>query len=86
MHYGITDVHPFADGNGRVARLFQAALLMQTNVLPGRMYSFERYYAEDQNAYYGALRSVRLRTLNMEHWLQYFLRGLSPELLPGHCS
>ena len=79
MHYGITDVHPFADGNGRVARLFQTALLMQTNVLPGRMYSFERYYAEDQNAYYGALRSVRLRTLNMEHWLQYFLRGLAEE-------
>jgi Fic family protein len=79
MHYGITDVHPFADGNGRVARLFQTALLMQTNVLPGRMYSFERYYAEDQNAYYGALRSVRLRTLNMEHWLVYFLRGLAEE-------
>jgi Fic family protein len=79
LHYGITDVHPFADGNGRVARLFQTALLMQTNVLPGRMYSFERYYAEDQNAYYGALRSVRLRTLNMEHWLQYFLRGLAEE-------
>ncbi len=78
-HYGITDVHPFADGNGRVARLFQTALLMQTNVLPGRMYSFERYYAEDQNAYYGALRSVRLRTLNMERWLQYFLRGLAEE-------
>jgi Fic family protein len=79
MHYGITDVHPFADGNGRVARLFQAALLMKTGVLPGRMYSFERYYAEDQNAYYGALRSVRLRTFNMEHWLEYFLRGLAEE-------
>ena len=79
MHYGITDVHPFADGNGRAARLFQTALLMKTNVLPGRMYSFERYYAEDQNAYYGALRSVRLRTLNMEHWLVYFLRGLAEE-------
>jgi Fic family protein len=79
MHYGITDVHPFADGNGRAARLFQTALLMKTDVLPGRMYSFERYYAEDQNAYYAALRSVRLRTLNMEHWLEYFLRGLAEE-------
>lgn len=79
MHYGITDVHPFADGNGRAARLFQTAVLMSTDVLPGRIYSFERYYAEDQNAYYAALRSVRERTLNMERWLEYCLRGLAEE-------
>jgi len=79
MHYGITDVHPFADGNGRVARLFQVLLLMLSGVLPGRMFSFERYYAEDRGAYYGALRSVRQRTLNMESWLHYFLAGLVEE-------
>jgi Fic family protein len=79
LHYGITDVHPFADGNGRIARLFQAALLMEADVLPGRMFSFERFYAEDRNAYYGALRSVREQTFNMEPWLRYFLRGLAEE-------
>ena len=79
LHYGITDVHPFADGNGRVARLAQTALLMRAGVLPGRMFSFERYYAEDRPAYYAALRSVRLRTLNMEFWLDYFLKGLAEE-------
>jgi Fic family protein len=79
MHYGITDIHPFADGNGRVARLFQTALLMRTDVLPGRMFAFERYYADDRDAYYEALRSVRRRTLNMEVWLEYFLRGLAEE-------
>lgn len=79
MHYGITEIHPFADGNGRVARLFQVALLMKANLLPGRMFSFERHYAEDRGAYYAALRSVRERTLNMEHWLHYFLDGLAEE-------
>jgi len=79
VHYGITDVHPFADGNGRAARLFQTALLMRAGVLPGRMFSFERYYAEDRPAYYAALRSVRERTLNMEYWLDYFLQGLAEE-------
>ncbi|HET6548575.1 MAG TPA: Fic family protein [Solirubrobacter sp.] len=79
LHYGITDVHPFADGNGRVARLAQIALLMGAGVLPGRMFSFERYYADDRMAYYAALRSVRLRTLNMEFWLDYFLKGLAEE-------
>ncbi len=79
MHYGITDVHPFADGNGRAARLFQTALLMKTDVLPGRMFSFERYYAQDRSAYYDALRSVRRNTFNMEAWLEYFLGGLAAE-------
>lgn len=79
VHYGITDVHPFADGNGRAARLLQTALLMRADVLPGRMFSFERYYAEDRAAYYAALRSVKERTLNLEHWLDYFLRGLVEE-------
>jgi Fic family protein len=78
-HYGITDIHPFADGNGRVARLFQVAVLMHAGVLPGHMFSFERYYAEDRTAYYAALRSVKKRTLNMEWWLDYFLRGLAEE-------
>ncbi|HTW13192.1 MAG TPA: Fic family protein [Solirubrobacteraceae bacterium] len=79
MHYGITDVHPFADGNGRAARLFQAVLLTQAQALPGRMFSFERYYAEDRTAYYDALRSVRRNTFNMEFWLEYFLSGLAEE-------
>lgn len=79
VHYGITDVHPFADGNGRAARLFQTALLMRAGVLPGRMFSFERYYAENRPAYYAALRSVRQRSLNMEFWLDYFLQGLAEE-------
>lgn len=79
VHYGITDVHPFADGNGRAARLFQVALLMREGVLPGRMFSFERYYAEDRPGYYAALRSVRERTRNMDVWLEYFLTGLAEE-------
>jgi Fic family protein len=79
MHYGITDVHPFADGNGRAARLMQTALLMKTDVLPERMLSFEGYYAGDRDAYYDALRSVRLNTFNQESWLAYFLRGLAEE-------
>lgn len=99
MHYGITDVHPFADGNGRAARLFQTALLMEAGALPGRMFSFERYYADDRRAYDDALRSVRRNTLNMDAWLEYFLHGVAQEyervaervldlgtLLPGGAS
>lgn len=79
VHYHITDIHPFADGNGRVARLLSTALLMRHNQVPGHIFSFERYYADDRDAYYAALRSVRRKTLNMEEWLTYFLEGLAEE-------
>jgi hypothetical protein len=78
-HYGITDIHPFADGNGRAARLFTVALLLRYGALPGRLFSFEEYYGRDRLAYYDALRSVRRNTLNMEAWLEYFLEGLATE-------
>ena len=78
-HYALTDIHPFADGNGRVARLLTAAILMRFGFISRRLFSFERYYAEDRDAYYEALRSVRAQTLNMGTWLAYFLRGLAEE-------
>ncbi len=78
-HYALTDIHPFADGNGRVARLLSAAILMRLGFISRRLFSFERHYAEDRAAYYAALRSVRDETLNMNTWLEYFLAGLATE-------
>ena len=65
-HYAITDVHPFANGNGRTARLLSSAILLRHGALPGRLFCFDGYYARDKNAYLAALRSVPERTLNME--------------------
>jgi Fic family protein len=78
-HYGITDIHPFANGNGRTARLAASAILLRHDYLPGRLFSFEAYYARDRDAYLGALRSVRDQTYNMETWLNYYLEGLAEE-------
>jgi Fic family protein len=79
VHYALTDIHPFADGNGRVARLLSAAILMRLGFISRRLFSFERYYAENRDAYYAALRSVRAETFNMNTWLEYFLAGLAKE-------
>jgi Fic family protein len=78
-HYALTDIHPFADGNGRVARLLTAAILMRLGFISRRLFSFERHYAENRDAYYAALRSVRAETFNMNTWLEYFLGGLAEE-------
>jgi Fic family protein len=78
-HYAITEIHPFANGNGRTARLLASAILLRHGYLPGRLFCFDRYYARDKSTYLAALRSVRERTFNMETWLDYFLEGLAEE-------
>jgi Fic family protein len=78
-HYAITDIHPFANGNGRTARLLSSGVLLRHGYLPGRLFCFDRYYARDKAAYLAALRSVRTKTFNMGSWLEYFLEGLAEE-------
>ncbi|HTQ69628.1 MAG TPA: Fic family protein [Solirubrobacteraceae bacterium] len=78
-HYAITDIHPFANGNGRMARLLSSAVLLRHGYSPGQLFCFDGYYARDKTAYIGALRSVQERTLNMGWWLEYYLEGLAQE-------
>jgi Fic family protein len=69
-------IHPFEDGNGRVARLLTGALLSEHGYTVGRYVSLEQAIAESADAYYQAL-------LNSTHgwhegttdpwpWLGYF--------------
>jgi Fic family protein len=78
-HYAITDIHPFANGTGRTARLLASAVLLRHGYLPGRLFCFDGYYARDKTAYIAALRSVPERTFNMGRWLEYYLEGLAEE-------
>jgi Fic family protein len=75
-HWGLTYIHPFADGNGRMARLLTIASLMREGFLRRRLFSFERYYARDRDAYFVALRSPG-DTEPLNTWLTYFMSGLA---------
>ena len=79
LHFNVVEVHPFADGNGRTARLLTTALLMKTAHAPGRLFNFDAHYGKDKDAYLEALRSVRAETLSQETWMRYFLDGLANE-------
>src|SRR5680860_303138 len=79
VHYNVAEVHPFVDGNGRVARLLAAAVLMRNDLAPGRLFNFDAHYGTDKDRYLAALRSVRERTYNLESWMLYFLEGLAVE-------
>jgi Fic family protein len=69
-------VHPFSDGNGRVARLLSLLLLYHFDYQVGRYISLERIVEQSRQTYYEALeRSARGwhdHTHDAHPWLDYF--------------
>lgn len=78
-HFEVAEVHPFADYNGRAARLFETAIFFRESFIARRMFSPERYYAENRDAYIAALRTYQSNNRNLSEWLEYYVAGLVQE-------
>lgn len=70
-------IHPFSDGNGRMARLLTLLLLYQSGYDVGRYISLERIVEESKEQYYDTLHRSSLNWYEGNHdvypWLEYFL-------------
>lgn len=73
-------VHPFVDGNGRTARMFTTLILYQRKYDFKYLFNLSEYYNKDRDRYYDALRTAD-RTGNYTEWLEYFLGGLSHQMV-----
>lgn len=80
MHYELVRVHPFLDGNGRVARAAATLALFKEGYNIKRFFSLEEYYDREPLAYYESLQSVAKQGGNVTAWLEYFTEGLAIEL------
>ncbi|MBI4100741.1 Fic family protein [Candidatus Microgenomates bacterium] len=78
IHYELARVHPFLDGNGRVARAAAIMALFREGYDVKRFFSLEEHYDRDAIGYYGALKSAESGDLTL--WLEYFIEGLAQEL------
>jgi len=79
-HYELVRIHPFLDGNGRVARAIATLILYQDNYDIRKFFSLEEYFDKDAATYYEALQSVEKNEGDLSCWLEYFTLGLSIEL------
>lgn len=79
-HYEVVRVHPFLDGNGRVARAAATLVLFKEGYDIKRFFALEEYYDREPMAYYDALQSVVKANGNLNVWLEYFIEGLAIEL------
>lgn len=80
VHYEFVRIHPFLDGNGRVARALSTLILFLEGYDIRKFFSLEEYFDSDAMEYYNALQSVEKREGDVTEWLSYFTQGLAIEL------
>ncbi|MEW5818455.1 MAG: Fic family protein, partial [Spirochaetota bacterium] len=76
-HYELVRIHPFADGNGRTARVIASLVLFKRAFDIKRYFTLDDYYDQDRRAYYVALKTVDQSALDLTTWLEYFTEGVA---------
>ena len=76
-HLNLAMIHPFSDGNGRMARCLQTLVLARSGVLAAPFSSIEEYLGRNQRSYYDVLALVGQGSWHPERdarpWVRYCL-------------
>ena len=79
--FQLVHIHPFLDGNGRTSRLLSTLYLYRAGYDFKRLFTISEYYDRDRPAFYRAIQCVRESNMDMTGWLEYFIEGLSTQLI-----
>jgi Fic family protein len=75
-HLWFVTLHPFDDGNGRIARAIGDLLLARADASPQRFYSLSAQIQRDRKIYYDILERTQRQSMDVTHWLLWFLETL----------
>lgn len=78
LHHQFAYIHPFFDGNGRLARILTAYFLLLKQYEIVRFFILDDYYDIDRQEYSDVLHSAD--SGDETHWLEYFLEGIAYSL------
>ena len=70
-HYEMARLHPFRDGNGRVARALATWVLYHRGFDTQHLFAVDQYFKEDHEGYYQALQRVHEEDNELTSWLEY---------------
>ena len=72
-HLWFVTIHPFEDGNGRIARAIGDMALALADSTQDRFYSLSNQVETERKAYYHQLEKQQRSTPEITHWLEWFL-------------
>lgn len=79
-HFWFVTIHPFDDGNGRIARAIADMQLARADQTGQRCYSMSAQIQAERQAYYDLLESSQRGPLDLTAWLSWFLACLGRAL------
>jgi len=75
-HLWFVTIHPFDDGNGRIARALADMLLAQSDGQSYRFYSMSSQIRKERSKYYKILEKTQKGNLDITLWLEWYLNCL----------
>lgn len=75
-HLWFVTLHPFEDGNGRIGRAICDLLLAKAALSSKKFYTLSSQIEKDRKNYYHFLETTQKGTMNITHWLVWFLESL----------
>lgn len=72
-HLWFVTIHPFDDGNGRIARAIADMALAQSENSPQRFYSMSSQIQQERNVYYDILERTQKGTMDVTLWMEWFV-------------
>jgi len=75
-HFWFVTIHPFEDGNGRIARAIADMLLARSENSKQRFYSMSAQIQRERNDYYHILENCQKGILDITQWIEWFLHCL----------
>lgn len=83
-HLWFVSLHPFDDGNGRIARALGDLLLARADGSPQRFYSLSAQIQRERQAYYDILERTQKNSLDTTEWLSWFFDMLEQAVNHAH--
>jgi Fic family protein len=72
-HLWFVTIHPFDDGNGRIARAITDMALARSENSAQRFYSMSAQIRQERAAYYDVLETTQQGTMDITPWMEWFL-------------
>jgi Fic family protein len=85
-HLWFVTLHPFEDGNGRIARAIGDLLLARADGSPHRYYSLSAQIQRERKDYYALLERTQKGSLDVTAWLAWFLGALLRAIDQAHLT
>lgn len=76
VHHRLVSVHPFADGNGRIARALGVWLFYTRGFDTQHLFALDEFYEADRQRYYDKIQQARDLDDDLSLWLEYTAEGV----------